>query len=39
MFVLQVVKLTWYPMTRDCAFYLISVAALVIVINDEKVHW
>ena len=38
-FYLQVVKLTWYPMTRDSLFYLISVAALVIAINDEKVHW
>lgn len=35
----MVVKLTWYPMTRDCLFYLISVAALVVVIHDEKVHW
>ncbi|XP_060595970.1 sodium/potassium/calcium exchanger 3-like isoform X2 [Ruditapes philippinarum] len=35
----MVVKLTWYPMTRDCLFYLLSIAALVIVIDDEKVYW
>ncbi|XP_052774402.1 sodium/potassium/calcium exchanger 4-like [Mya arenaria] len=35
----MVVKLTWYPMTRDCLFYLISIAALVIVIDDEQVYW
>ncbi|KAL4221991.1 hypothetical protein ACF0H5_018037 [Mactra antiquata] len=35
----MLIKLTWYPMTRDCLFYLISIAALVIVIDDEKVYW
>ncbi|WAQ93889.1 NCKX5-like protein [Mya arenaria] len=35
-FFTSVVKLTWYPMTRDCLFYLISIAALVIVIDDEQ---
>lgn len=35
----MIVHLTWYPMTRDCLFYLISIAGLVIAINDEKVYW
>ncbi|XP_045168765.1 sodium/potassium/calcium exchanger 3-like isoform X2 [Mercenaria mercenaria] len=35
----MVVKLTWYPMTRDCLFYLLSIAALVIVIDDDRVYW
>ncbi|KAH3894701.1 sodium/potassium/calcium exchanger 4-like [Dreissena polymorpha] len=35
----MIVHLTWYPMTRDCVFYLISIAALVITIQDEKVYW
>lgn len=35
----MVVELTWWPMFRDCTFYLFSVIALVIVIQDNKVAW
>ncbi|XP_035690882.1 sodium/potassium/calcium exchanger 3-like [Branchiostoma floridae] len=33
------ITLTLWPLLRDCSVYLISVAALVIVIYDEQVHW
>ncbi|XP_060066066.1 sodium/potassium/calcium exchanger 3-like [Ylistrum balloti] len=35
----MVVELTWWPMFRDCVFYLFSVVALVIVIQDNNVEW
>ncbi|XP_064613836.1 sodium/potassium/calcium exchanger 4-like [Liolophura sinensis] len=35
----MVVYLTWWPMTRDCLFYLISIITLIVVMNDELVHW
>ncbi|OWF47714.1 sodium/potassium/calcium exchanger 3-like isoform X2 [Mizuhopecten yessoensis] len=35
----MVVELTWWPMFRDCLFYLFSVIALVVVIHDNRVHW
>lgn len=31
--------LDWWPLTRDCFFYIVSVAALIGVIYDEKVYW
>ncbi|XP_019627402.1 PREDICTED: sodium/potassium/calcium exchanger 3-like isoform X1 [Branchiostoma belcheri] len=33
------ITLTLWPLLRDCSIYLISVAALVIVMYDEQVHW
>ncbi|XP_066282082.1 sodium/potassium/calcium exchanger 5-like isoform X3 [Branchiostoma lanceolatum] len=33
------ITLTLWPLLRDCSVYLISVAALVIVMYDEQVHW
>ncbi|KAJ8317451.1 hypothetical protein KUTeg_005355 [Tegillarca granosa] len=35
----MVVYLHWWPLFRDCAFYLLSVVALALVIYDEKVFW
>ncbi|KAI8482088.1 hypothetical protein Bbelb_401750 [Branchiostoma belcheri] len=35
----QAITLTLWPLLRDCSIYLISVAALVIVMYDEQVHW
>ncbi|XP_033762609.1 sodium/potassium/calcium exchanger 5-like [Pecten maximus] len=35
----MVVELTWWPMFRDCLFYLFSVIALVVVIQDNSVEW
>lgn len=35
----MVVELTWWPLLRDCTFYLFSVVALVLVIYDSYVEW
>ncbi|KAM7533106.1 hypothetical protein Aperf_G00000120527 [Anoplocephala perfoliata] len=35
----EVIYLNWWPLVRDCLFYLISIILLVIVIVDEKVYW
>ncbi|XP_045188506.2 probable sodium/potassium/calcium exchanger CG1090 [Mercenaria mercenaria] len=35
----MVVNLNWWPLCRDCLFYTVSVAALAVVILDEKVFW
>ncbi|KAK7496335.1 hypothetical protein BaRGS_00012500 [Batillaria attramentaria] len=35
----MIVELTWYPLMRDTVFYLLSVLALVIIIEDSKVQW
>lgn len=35
----MVVQLTWWPVLRDSVYYIISVATLVIVIQDGEVHW
>ncbi|KAL5006588.1 hypothetical protein ScPMuIL_015394 [Solemya velum] len=35
----MVVKLTMWPLVRDCTFYLFSVIALILIIDDEQVHW
>ncbi|XP_025095670.1 LOW QUALITY PROTEIN: sodium/potassium/calcium exchanger 3-like [Pomacea canaliculata] len=35
----MVVQLTWYPLVRDTLFYLASVVALVLCIEDSKIHW
>ncbi|XP_029113328.1 sodium/potassium/calcium exchanger 3 isoform X2 [Scleropages formosus] len=35
----QTVTLTWWPLFRDCVFYIFSVLALILVIYDEKVIW
>ncbi|KAI1898647.1 hypothetical protein AGOR_G00074530 [Albula goreensis] len=35
----QTVSLTWWPLFRDCIYYIFSVLALILVIYDEKVIW
>lgn len=35
----MVVQLKWWPMCRDCIFYLLSILVLVLVIMDERVYW
>jgi len=32
-------KIWWYPLTRDCAFYVISVAELAGFLSDDMVEW
>ncbi|XP_062856583.1 sodium/potassium/calcium exchanger 3 isoform X2 [Trichomycterus rosablanca] len=35
----QMISLTWWPLLRDCVYYIFSVLALILVIYDEKVLW
>lgn len=39
LFCLQVVPLDWWPVTRDCVAYGITVAILIVIIHDERVEW
>ena len=34
-----VLTLNWWPLTRDCLFYMLSVGALIAVTYDKKVFW
>lgn len=34
-----VLTLNWWPLSRDCIFYMLSVGALVAVTYDKKVYW
>lgn len=36
---LQVVPLDWWPLTRDCLAYGVTVAFLICIIHDERVDW
>lgn len=36
---LQVVPLDWWPLTRDCLAYGITVTILIFIIHDERVEW
>lgn len=33
------VPLDWWPLTRDCLAYGITVAILICIIHDERVEW
>lgn len=33
------IALNWRPLSRDCVWFLIAVASLYIVIEDEKIYW
>lgn len=33
------VPLDWWPLTRDCLAYGITVAVLICIIHDERVEW
>uniref|UniRef100_A0A1B0GPB7 Sodium/calcium exchanger membrane region domain-containing protein n=1 Tax=Phlebotomus papatasi TaxID=29031 RepID=A0A1B0GPB7_PHLPP len=35
----MVVPLDWWPLTRDCLAYGITVAILICIIHDERVEW
>ncbi|XP_065556737.1 probable sodium/potassium/calcium exchanger CG1090 isoform X2 [Artemia franciscana] len=35
----SVIYITWWPLTRDCLCYLISIIALLFTIIDEEVTW
>lgn len=32
-------KIWWYPLSRDCFFYSLSIVELMVVISDEEVMW
>lgn len=36
---LQVVPLDWWPVTRDCVAYGVTVSILIVIIHDERVEW
>lgn len=36
---LQLVPLDWWPVTRDCLAYGVTVAILICIIHDERVEW
>ena len=33
------IKMDWYPITRDCAIYGLTVLVLIVVLIDEEVYW
>lgn len=35
----QVVPLHWWPLTRDCIAYGITVTILICIIHDERIEW
>ncbi|XP_025837227.1 sodium/potassium/calcium exchanger 4 [Agrilus planipennis] len=35
----QVVPLDWWPLTRDCLAYGITVSILICIIHDERIEW
>lgn len=35
----NVLHLNWQPLVRDCGFYSMAIIALILVVNDEVVHW
>lgn len=38
-FVAPNLKVTWYPLARDCIFYCISILSLTMVVLDQSVAW
>jgi len=36
---LQVVPLDWWPLTRDCLAYGVTVSLMICIIHDERVEW
>ncbi|KAF5402583.1 Sodium:potassium:calcium exchanger [Paragonimus heterotremus] len=39
LFARQVIYLNWWPLVRDCFFYLVSIVLLALVILDEHIYW
>lgn len=35
----QSLKIWWYPLSRDCFFYLLSILELMLFLSDEHVKW
>merc|ERR1719487_2819381 len=35
----EVLVLTWWPLARDCSFYVIALIAVVLVFYDNEVHF
>ncbi len=35
----QVLYLNWWPLVRDCFFYMVSILALLGTIEDESIEW
>lgn len=35
----QMVQLDWWPISRDCFMYAVSVVSLIVVLHDGKVMW
>eukprot|EP00638_Chattonella_subsalsa_P000104 CAMPEP_0117745318 /NCGR_PEP_ID=MMETSP0947-20121206/7284_1 /TAXON_ID=44440 /ORGANISM="Chattonella subsalsa, Strain CCMP2191" /LENGTH=477 /DNA_ID=CAMNT_0005562437 /DNA_START=663 /DNA_END=2096 /DNA_ORIENTATION=- len=38
-FAREVLTLTWWPLFRDCSYYLVSLCVLTIFSMDQAVHW
>ncbi|CAM9754425.1 unnamed protein product, partial [Heterosigma akashiwo] len=38
-FAKSVLELTWWPLFRDCSYYLISLSALTICASDKTIYW
>ncbi|TGZ73251.1 hypothetical protein CRM22_001630 [Opisthorchis felineus] len=39
LFAKEIIYLNWWPLVRDCTFYLLSIIVLALVILDEHVYW
>lgn len=39
LYLLQVVPLDWWPLTRDCLAYGVTVSLMICIIHDERVEW
>ncbi|KER32757.1 hypothetical protein T265_01242 [Opisthorchis viverrini] len=39
LFAKEIIYLNWWPLVRDCTFYLLSIIVLALVILDEYVYW
>jgi Ca2+/Na+ antiporter len=37
--IFQIIKLEWWPLTRDCSLYIVTVGVLTAVTFDEKIEW
>lgn len=35
----QALKIWWYPLSRDCFFYTVSITELIVVVHNEHVEW
>jgi Sodium/calcium exchanger protein. len=36
---LQIIDLEWWPLTRDCTIYVLSIGVLTVITYDEKIEW